>query len=192
MGIDEVKFLALQDLGRVEMPDFVSSDENDVRTINNQYNFIVSLVLQSYNWSFCTFKTKLDDPEELLVPFGRFKYKYTMPAKCLYIKGWYSDEKMEHEIHDYEQQGISIYSNSPEMWLDYTKKVSESEMPAYFIDLLRYTLSSKLCPILTGDNNLYQLLEMNRARAFEVAKNTDFRQSKVKHINLNNILEERA
>ena len=87
MGIDEVKFLALQDLGRVEMPDFVSSDENDVRTINNQYNFIVSLVLQSYNWSFCTFKTKLDDPEELLVPFGRFKYKYTMPAKCLYIKG---------------------------------------------------------------------------------------------------------
>ena len=153
MGIDEVKFLALQDLGRVEMPDFVSSDENDVRTINNQYNFIVSLVLQSYNWSFCTFKTKLDDPEELLVPFGRFKYKYTMPAKCLYIKGRYADEKMEHKIHDDEQQGISIYSNSPE---------------------------------------LYQLLEMNRARAFEVAKNTDFRQSKVKHINLNNILEERA
>ena len=189
MGITDIKFLVLQELGRTERPDFVSSDSNDVKIINNQYDFVLSLALENYPWGFATFKTELTEPEELET--GKFKYKYELPSDCLFVRQRFVSDNYTSVLYQYEQIGKELYCNSPKCFISYTKKVPEDNMPTYFIDYFKYLLASRVCNLATGDTNLLQILEERKARAFDIAKNADVRQKPVKKFNLSALIDVR-
>ena len=182
MNIEDIKFLALQELGRTERPDFVGSDDNDVRIINNQYEYIYSLALENYSWSFANFKQELEDPEEQTE--GKFKYKYDLPDDCLFVRQRFISDNYTSVLYRYEQTDNAIFCDSDKLYISFTKKVPEAELPAYFVDYLKYMLASRLCQLITGDSNLMQILEERKERAFANARNVDVRQKPVKSLNI--------
>ena len=262
---NDIKYMILQELGRMDLPDFVASDENDVRLVNQRYEYLYSLSLQMYNWNFCKFIEKLSEPfdlkpkieaeppqeeEEEKIPeeippvdeeeteitppiegeenteqeeeneeeespdeggeipipddedfieeinpelpeyeeeayYGKYKYRYDIPDRCLFIRKRYmryANEQLSGEVYDYEIIGNHLYCDYPELWIEYTGKLAESELPAPFIDFLKYFVASELCHTLTGDNNLLQYLIAKKESAFKQAKNTDLRQGPVKSL----------
>ena len=189
MDINTIKFLALQELGRAEMPDFVNSDDNDVKVINNQYDFILSLALENYPWSFANAKVELTDPEEQ--SSGKYKYQYELPDDCLFVRGRYASSTYTAPIYRYEQIDKYIYCDNTSLFISYTKKVPESELPSYFIDYLKYLLASRLCYLTTGDTNLLSVLEERKEQAFANARNVDIRQKPVKKLNMSELLDVR-
>lgn len=182
MDINDIKFLALQELGRTERPDFVGSDDNDVRIINNQYDYILSLALENYSWSFANYKQEVEDPEEQTE--GKYKYKYTLPEDCLFVRQRFTSDNYTSVLYDYEQVDDELYCNSPQLYISYTKKVAEKNLPSYFVDYLKYLLASRLCQLVTGDGNLLQILEQRKEQAFSNARNVDIRQKPVKSLNV--------
>lgn len=214
ISANDIKYMVLQELGRMETPDFVASDENDVKLVNQRYEYYYALALQYYNWNFCKFAIKLDEPVDLhpevveddnidssngesgeneittqQEPLNeeeyvcKYKYKYTLPDKVLFIRGRYSDETLSNEVNDYEQIENYLYCDEPELYISFTGKVGETELPATFIDFLKFFIASEICNTLTGDLNLLQYLINKKESSFKQAKNTDVRQGTIKVIN---------
>lgn len=176
MNRDEIKFLALQELGFAEFPDFTSEEDNAVNIVNNQYDHIYSLALQSFSWSFTERMVELTD---VVNDSGVYQHKCRLPNDILYLRGVYSDEK-ETVLSDYKLAGDYIYTNDETVYVSYTRQVCEEELPAYFIEYLKYRLARNLCPNITGDKDLLQWLTNNEQIAFANAKNIDLTQRRVR------------
>lgn len=174
MNRDEIKYLALQELGYVEEPNFDDDNDNAVNAINNQYNHIYSLALQSFNWSFSERRAELNglDNED-----GEYKYMFMLPSDLLFLRAIYSNNVV---VQNYKWTGEKLYANIDSLVIDYTVQVCEETLPAYFVDYLKYKLAKMLCHNLTGDNNLLQLMTNNEAIAFAQAKNIDLLQRPVR------------
>lgn len=177
MDRDDIKFLALQELGYEERPDFLTADDNAVRMINNQYEHIYSLALQGFEWSFSEKFTEVTTRGEDFD--GRWKYNYALPEDVLYISGRYTSPK-GGVISDYDWIGSSFYTNSETLFIKYTSKVCEEQLPAYFVDYLKYKLAKTICFNATGDTNLLQKLTNDEYSAYSIAKNTDIKQRPVR------------
>ena len=176
MNRNEIKYLALQELGYVEFPDFDSETDNAVNAINNQYEHIYSLALQAFNWSFSESFNELNDPEEV---DGEYKYKFELPSDLLYLRGVYLDDKGS-VVRDYKIVGDYIYSHSDTLFVSYTIKLCEERLPAYFIEYLKYRIARQLCLNLTGDKDLLQAIFASETVAFSDAKNIDLTQRRVR------------
>lgn len=176
MNRNEIKYLALQELGYVEAPDFDSDEDNAVNAINNQYEHIYSLTLQSFNWSFTERYTKLPDPSEV---DGEYKYRFDLPTDLLYLRGVYSDDSSSI-VKDYKIVGGYIYCNSIELYVSYTIKICEELLPEYFVEYLKFRLARQLCNTLTGDKDLLQTIYTSETVAFADAKNIDLTQRRVR------------
>ena len=110
---------------------------------------------------------------------GIYSHKSRLPSDILYLRGVYSD-KNETVLNDYKLAGDVIYSNSDSVFVSYTRQVCEEELPAYFIDYLRYKIARTLCQNITGDKDLLQWLANNEQIAFANAKNIDLTQRRVR------------
>lgn len=176
MNRNEIKYLALQELGFVEFPDFDSEEDNAVNAINNQYEHIYSLCLQAFNWSFSERFTELQNPTEV---DGKYKYKFDLPNDLLYLRGVYGDDKLS-VIRDYKIVGEHLYSNEQTVFVSYTLKLCEEQLPSYFIEYLKFRLARQLCQNLTGDKDLLQTIYTSETVAFADAKNIDLTQRRVR------------
>lgn len=177
MTREEIKYAALAELGYTEEPNFDADDDNGVNHINTAYPRIYSLALQSFDWSFAYIKEEVDDRTSST---GKYKYKYELPEDLLYLRGVYSDESCRMVIKHFERNGNTVYTNSPNLYISYTKKVCEDELPAYFVEYLIYKLASQACTKVTGDQNLLQELMNKELLAFTTAKNADISQQPVR------------
>lgn len=177
MNIDEIKYAALAELGYTEEPNFHSDDDNGVNILNRAYNRVLSLALQSYEWSFAKQAEEITEREEVN---EKYKYKYTLPVDSLYLRGKYSDENYSFPLARYEQNGEDFYTDSEKLFIVYTKKVCEETMPAYFVEYLIYKLASTCCTKITGDRELLQEIITREQVAFAEAKNTDIKQQAVR------------
>lgn len=176
MEVNEIKYEALKELGYVEEPNFAADDDNAVNAINESYDRMYHLALTSYDWSFAKQKASLAKQDNT----GRYKYVYTVPDDCLYIRNMYSDENYTNVIDTYERNGGYIYTDSPNLYIVYTKEICEEELPAYFTEYLIYTLARKNCTKITGNRDLLNELINSEHLAFNSAKNTDIKQQEVR------------
>lgn len=177
MNRDEIKWLALQELGVSERPDFNSSDSNEVKIINNQYEFILGVALEKYHWGFATKQTELARQE---LTDHKYKFAYDLPLDYLSFKGIYSDQKLTAPVRDYEIYDSKIHTNAPSIYFDYVVRKCEEQLPFYFISYFKYLLARTLCFKLTGDLQLEQLLRANEQKEYLEATNCDVRSKSVK------------
>lgn len=187
MTRDEIKYLALQELGYVKEPDFDADDDNGVNAINGVYEHIFNLSLTSFDWFFCDAFTSVTSTA---TTNKRYKYVAELPDDLIYLRGVYADNEGTI-IKDYYNAQNLIYTNCQNVYFRYTKKVCEEMLPPYFVEYLKYKLAAKLCQSLTGDENLLKLLIMREQEAFDVAKNADINQRPVRYVDTNAFLEVR-
>jgi hypothetical protein len=176
MNADEIKFEALKELGYTEEPNFDADDDNGVNAMNGSYNRMYELALTSYDWSFAKKKEELTRQNST----GKYRYYYTLPEECLYLRELFGDPKYSLEVDRYDRNGLNIYTDSPELYVVYTKRISEEELPAYFTEYFIYMLARKNCTKITGDKDLLQEVIQEEQVAYSVAKNTDIKQQEVR------------
>lgn len=176
MDANEIKYEALKELGYTEEPNFSSDEDNAVNAINGSYERQYNLALTSYDWSFAKQKTNLTR----VATTGKYKYYYILPDNCIYVRELCSDSACSAHVDMYERNGSCIYTNSPALYVVYTKKVCEDELPAYFTEYFIYALARKNCTKITGDKDLLSEMMQNEQATFSVAKNTDIKQQEVR------------
>lgn len=187
MTRDEIKYLALQELGYTKQPDFDADDDNGVNAINGVYEHIFDLALTSFDWFFCDAFIEVDGDE---LENGRYKYEVELPDDVLFLRGVYADDTGTI-IKDYYNAKDRLYLNKETVYLRYTKKVCEETLPPYFVEYLKYKLASKLCHSLTGDGDLLRLMMGREEEAFNLAKNADICQRPVRYLDANAFIEVR-
>lgn len=184
MTADDIKYLALQELGFGKEPDFHDDGDNAVNAVNGQYEHLYDLALTEYEWLFCEQITELT---AVKTDNERMKYKYSLPDDCLFVRGIYSDD-YGTVIRRYYNDGRYIWCNAPVLYLRYTRKTCEELLPPWFIEYFKYKMAAKLCRTLTGDNDLLQVLVAREDEAFRTAKNADINQRGAVRLDCDNFL----
>ena len=176
MTKDEIKYLVLNSLGYVEKPDFVQSDDNAVRMVNDQYDHYLSLCISMNKWNFFTTQVELSKTDNT----GKFKYKYELPDDVEMVNNVYTDNKYSRTMPKFEMYGGYIYTDYDKCIIDYRRKVCVETLAPYFIEYFRLYMAFGLCQNITGDKDLEQSLMAKAQYAFEQAKGLDNLQKPVK------------
>lgn len=187
MTRDEIKYMALAELGYTKEPDFEADDDNGVNAINGFYEHIFNLALTSFDWFFCDAFVSVNG---IATTNQRYKYYEEIPEDLLFLRGVYTDDTGTI-LKDYYNAKDVIYTNYATVYMRYTKKVCEEMLPPYFVEYLKYKLASKLCQSLTGDSDLLKLMLMREEEAFGSAKNADICQRPVRYLDANSFIEVR-
>ena len=135
-GLDGQKAAALKELGIDSEPDFMDSSIAETDKVNERYEPCLIYALTRYIWSFAKQEAELTARESLTGQ--RFKYRYALPEDLLFLRGQYSDAKQSSSILDFEKRGNYILTDSEEVFITYTRRVAESELPIYFTDFLYF------------------------------------------------------
>lgn len=105
--------------------------------------------LQSYPWSFSFKKVQL--ARTINTPVNQYKYEYQLPSDRLgTIRRAYNSTAIGSGIFtDWVIQGDKLLTNQETVVVDYQFLPTEAEMPAYFIQLLKYMMAWHLADPIT-------------------------------------------
>lgn len=134
---------------------------------NQIYDSIFEGELNKHRWGFARTIFQLNqlagEP-----PLNEFRFKYQLPADLLV-----AIRVIPNEYH-YMRFGYEIYSNQPQLQLDYIRKVSESELPSYFVRLMEYALARDMSVAIRDEIDRFQAMDI---RYKEEARNARFQDS---------------
>ena len=113
------------------------------------YPDVKKSTLQSYPWSF-TFK-KVQLAQTLNTPVNQYRYEYQLPSDRLGTirRAYNSDQIGARTFTDWIIQGDKLLTNEETVVIDYQYLPTESEMPSYFIQLLKYMMTWHLSDPIT-------------------------------------------
>lgn len=113
------------------------------------YPDVKKSTLQSYPWSF-TFK-KVQLAQTTNTPVNQYKYEYQLPSDRLGTirRAYNSDQVGARTFSDWVIQGDKLLTNEEIVVIDYQYLPTESEMPSYFIQLLKYMMTWHLADPIT-------------------------------------------
>lgn len=113
------------------------------------YPDVKKSTLQSYPWSF-TFK-KVQLAQTTNTPVNQYKYEYQLPSDRLGTirRAYNSDQVGARTFSDWVIQGDKLLTNGETVVIDYQYLPTESEMPSYFIQLLKYMMTWHLADPIT-------------------------------------------
>jgi hypothetical protein len=102
------------------------------------YPNIRDQALMVYPWSF-TFK-KVQLARLVTTPTNEYKYEYQMPSDRLGApRAVYDSASVgAHTVTNYRIMGTKLLTNEEKVYVDYQYPVTESEMPVWFVQLLKY------------------------------------------------------
>jgi hypothetical protein len=102
------------------------------------YSNIRDQALMIYPWSFSFKKTQL--ARLVTTPKNEFKYEYQMPSDRIGApRAVYNSNGVgETPIVNYRIMGAKLLTNEEIIYVDYQYSVTESEMPVWFVQLLKY------------------------------------------------------
>lgn len=102
------------------------------------YPNIRDQALMNYPWSF-TFK-KVQLARLVTTPTNEYKYEYQMPSDRLGApRAVYDSASVgAHTVTNYRIMGTKLLTNEESVYVDYQYPVTESQMPVWFIQLLKY------------------------------------------------------
>jgi len=125
-------------------------------TCNTLYPSLKTKLLSLRNWTFAFKKAELSGKTELTGEV--YLYSYDAPADLINLLRLFPGNNSRTTEYDYQLRGGKIYSNSPELWAEYTYNVDETSFSAVFIDFFEYAFASEICFKLTGDKVLQEQL----------------------------------
>lgn len=178
---DEIKNLALFELGFPDEIDFTDLDHPVVEKVDRVYSTVLLDTLSNYPWRFIMKRQSLTSRSDANDNY-KFKYNYTLPATMLSIKNPFYDNNYSSVIKEYESSSTYINTDATTCFLAYTSVVDETDFPKYFVNFFKYRLARALCFNLTGDRELLQdLVELEKV-FLRSAKNTDAKQNPAKRV----------
>lgn len=181
---DDIKYLALNELGVKERPDFITSQDTEVQKINFLYPQVMYHTLERYRWGFARNYAELSITEDATVNNGRYKNNFALPTDFIYLRGCFSNDRYTAVIREREINLVDriINTSSPKCFIEYTRYVAENKMPLYFVEYIKYKLAFDLCMSLTGDTDLLQILDKKEQFEWINATNIDARQQRIREI----------
>ncbi len=121
-------------------------------------------ILANHSWRFATKKVQLARLTES--PLNEFSYQYQLPTDNITVE-------KEQNLTDYEIYGDKLYSNSPEVFIDYRYRVDETLLPSYFVKTLEFFLAAQFAIPITDNSQRAQTMEGLYERSLRRAKFTD-------------------
>lgn len=184
MTIDEIKQLALYELGFEDDIDFTSTTDKAAIRMNALYEQVLTATLSRYRWGFAKSQDLMTSPAALTD--NKYKYNYTLPSDFLTLRNQYSTPTSRVTVSDYDLRPEGFYTNqTTQVYIEYTARVVEASFPAYFIEYLKYKLAMDLCFNLTGDTDLLQILSSQEQMQWLNATNIDAKQRRTKKVSAN-------
>jgi hypothetical protein len=118
-------------------------------TCDRLYPGIKYSTLQSYPWSFSFKKVQL--AQTVNTPVNQYRYEYQLPSDRLgAIRRAYNSTAIgSGTFTDWVIQGDKLLTNETTIVIDYQYAPTESEMPAYFVQLLKYMMTWHLADPIT-------------------------------------------
>ena len=118
-------------------------------TCDRLYPGIKYSTLQSFPWSFSFKKVQL--AQTVNTPVNQYKYEYQLPSDRLgAIRRAYNSTAIgSGTFTDWVIQGDKLLTNETTIVIDYQYAPTESEMPAYFVQLLKYMMTWHLADPIT-------------------------------------------
>jgi hypothetical protein len=131
------------------------------------YDDVFEGELNKHRWGFAR---KIEPLNQLAQepPLPEFRYAYQLPTDLLVAVRLIPNE------YKYKRYGYQIYSNQPQVSLDYIRKVSEAELPSYFVRLLTYALARDFATSIRDELNHFQAMDI---RYKEEGRNARFQDS---------------
>lgn len=184
MTIDEIKQLALYELGFEDDIDFTSTTDKAAIRMNAFYEQVLTATLSRYRWGFAKSQDLMTSPDALTN--NKYKYSYTLPSDFLTLRNQYSTPTSRVTVSDHDLRPEGFYTNqATQVYIEYTARVVEASFPAYFIEYLKYKLAMDLCFNLTGDTDLLQILSSQEQMQWLNATNIDAKQRRTKKVSAN-------
>jgi hypothetical protein len=120
------------------------------------YPDIRDQALMMYPWSF-SFK-KVQCARLVTIPVTEYKYEYQLPSDRLGSpRAVYDANEVGSPVrNDYRIMGDKVLTNYEEVWVDYQYSVTESSMPVFFVQLLKYLLAWHLSVPITDQTEKAQ------------------------------------
>lgn len=130
------------------------TDESSV--CDRLYPDIRDQALSTYPWSFA-FK-KVQCARLVTTPVTEYKYEYQLPSDRLEAprKVYAANEVGSPSVNEYRIMGDKLLCDYEEVWIDYKYSATESSMPTYFIQLLKYLLAWHLAVPITDQTEKAQ------------------------------------
>jgi len=118
-------------------------------TCDRLYPGVKFSTLQSYPWSFSFKKVQL--AQTINTPVNQYRYEYQLPSDRLgAIRRAYNSTAIgAGTFNDWVIQGDKLLTNETTVVIDYQFAPTESEMPAYFVQLLKYMMAWHLADPIT-------------------------------------------
>lgn len=107
-------------------------------------------ILSSYVWSWSLHKAQISRLST--APTNEWQYAYQLPGDMLsgVLAVFETSGTTERpRRYGWEVYGDQMYTNMETVYIDYQKSVSESKMPPYFVQLLKFALASELAIVIT-------------------------------------------
>lgn len=118
-------------------------------TCDRLYPGVKYSTLQAYPWSFSFKKVQL--AQTINTPVNQYRYEYQLPSDRLgAIRRAYNSKAIGvGTFNDWVIQGDKLLTNEITVVIDYQYAPTESEMPAYFVQLLKYMMAWHLADPIT-------------------------------------------
>jgi len=181
---NEIKNLALFELGFINEVDFNVATNKTVILVNRVYDLARETSLQRYSWGFA--RKVLSSSSPTTLTDEKYRYRHDLPTDFLGYRHSFVNKGLTSAIKDYEVKAsdtdAGIYVNSESIWLEYTYDIDDENLPQYYVNYFKYRLALDMCFNLTGDPNLESKLTTLEATQYIKAKNIEAKQKRTKRI----------
>lgn len=130
------------------------------------YESSYETLLTETRWRFAQKTAQLS--RFVAAPDTGYRYKFSIPSDLLYLSKCSS---YDYEIYDNE-----LHSNDIDVWADYTHRVDEANLPAYYVKALEFYLAMQFAIPLTGNTSRAQEFMAFFERQVKIARYNDSSQ----------------
>jgi hypothetical protein len=120
------------------------------------YPDIRDQALVIYPWTFNFKKSQL--ARLVSTPVNEYKYEYQLPSDIIGTPYavYNSNATRIYPVSDYRIMGSKLLTNEELVYVDYQYRVTESDMPVWFIQLLKYLTAWHICVPITDQTEKAQ------------------------------------
>lgn len=131
-------------------------------------------ILTQHRWRFASKTFNLN--KLATAPSTGYNNAYQLPTDLLYL--------YKTNTSDYQLYGKELHTNAEAVEIEYTYRVDEDLLPAYFVKALEYNLASQFALPLTGDidkGNYYQRMFKDEIKKAKFVDSTQHPQQEIDH-----------
>lgn len=143
-----------------------TEEKTEARIASQLYETSYLSILTSHRWNFAKKKqvlSRLTTP-----PLNGYNYAFQIPSDCLYV--------IDVDSHNYDIFEDKVFSNAQELSMNYTFRVNEDVVPAYFAKMMEFYLAAQFSIPLTGDLSKADMFEKKFEREARTARHADSTQ----------------